>query len=419
MGTAGEQLVSPDTGVTPGSSEANATEPGRSKLRPDLRGMSYASGQAAVRPSGDSTTGAPDVGAPDPIADQVPEGVDLQALRLGFTLPRGKVLQGNWQSEVRTSTDSRVTLEVTPTQLRVWCSPGIHIDALWPVQNMTLGGATYDFRTASTSVNARLVRGLGEGFIDATATARQSVTDLITGGLRGTAAARPGYNPMTDPNIMATLNAIASNFTSLPTAVGGGASVTPNDMMRASAGATLALRDGFRREQGGAGVVAAPGGVFDVDVASDGSLGAIARGGDLAGGARAAQLRSVTISTDALQVTKDGAPVIQLKRVRVDRGGHVTVEDLELLGSARRASDIESALRLLGGMVYYGGRGAPPQLAANLAARNAQAEIVPGLTRQKVEEGLTAAVHKLLTDNANAVPGLNLAEVFAVQGTRH
>lgn len=410
MGTTSEQLTTPSSGVTQPSS-APASEAGRSPLRPDLRGMGYAGGLAAVRPG--QGPSEPDAGADDSVASRLPQGVDLQALRLGFTLPQGKVLQGSWQSEVRTSTDSRVTLEVTPTQLRVWCSPGIHIDALWPVQNMTLGGATYDFRTASTSVDVWLRRGLGEGFIDATDTARRSVTDLIAGGLRGTAAGRPGYNPLTDTDIMATLNAIASNFTSLPSAGGGG--VTTNDMLRASAGATLALRDGFRQDQGGAGVEAAQGAIFNVSVAGDGSLGAIARGGDAAASARAAQIRSVSISSDSLNVTKGGQAVIKLKRVRVDRGGQVSVEDLELLGSARRASDIESALRLLGGMLYYGAQGAPDQLAVNLAARHAQAEIVPGLTRSMVEEGLTAAVHKLLTENANAVPGLNLAEIFDVR----
>lgn len=412
MGNGAGQLVSPDRSAqAPRTSTPAETPRAGLRQRADLQSMGYADGQAAMRPAGGGT---PDAGADDAIRDQVPSGVDLQALRLSFTLPKGKVLQGNWQSETRTSSASRVTLEVTPTQLRVWCNPGIHIDAQWPVQNMTLGGATYDFRTASTGVSVWLVRGLGEGFVDCTGTARESVTSLIAGGLRGTAASRPGYDPMGDPNIMGTLNAIASNFSSLPSS-GEGGGVTTDDMLQASAGATIALKDGFSRAEDGSGVVAAPGATFDITVAGDGSLGAIARGGNLAGGARAAAIQSVSIATDGLKITKDGEDVIGLRRVRVDRGGVVTAEDLELLGKARRAADTESALRLLGGLLYYRAQGAPPGLAVNLAARHADAEIVPGLSRAKVERALTAAVHTLLTENANAVPGLNLAEIFGVR----
>lgn len=413
MGTSGEQVVSSAQGTR--AQRAPAAESTSSPQRSGLRSVGYAEGQAALRPAppgGTPTAG--DAGAEGAIRDHVPGEVDLRALRLSFTLPKGKVLQGNWQAETRTSQDSRVTLEVTPTSLRMWCSPGIHIDALWPVQNMTLGGATYDFRTASTSVDVWLVRGLGEGFVDQTGTARSSVTSLITGGLRGTAAARPGYDPLGDRDIMGTLNAIASNFASLPSA-GGAGGVTTDDMLRASAGATVALRNGISQVHDGAGVEAQAGVPFDITVSGDGSLGAIARGGDLAGSARAAAIRSVSIATEGLVITKDGEPVIRLKRVRVDRGGAVTAEDLELLGRAQRAADTESALRLLGGLLYYGAQGAPPALATNLAARNAQAEIVPGLTRAKVEQGLTAAVHQFLTENANAVPGLNLAEILGVR----
>jgi hypothetical protein len=259
------------------------------------------------------------------------------------------------------------------------------------------------------------VRGLGEGFVDARGSARDSISGLITTGLANTPAARRGYNPMTDPNIMGTLQAIANNFTSLPAASGGASGVGPDEMQRISAGATIALRDGFTEEQDGGGVVVAKGGVFDITVAADGSLGDVTRaGGELASSVRAARLRSVSMRTDAVTLTKDGEPVIKLNRFRVDRGGLVTVEDLELLGRARRAADTESALKLLVGMVAYGGRGAPPEMAARLAARDAEAQIVPGLTRRKVEETLTAAVAKLLTENATVVPGLNLAEALDV-----
>jgi hypothetical protein len=100
--------------------------------------------------------------------------------------------------------------------------------------------------------------------------------------------------------------------------------------------------------------------------------------------------------------------------VRIDRGGTVEAEKLRLKGSLEEAADMESLVRVLAGAVSFAGQGVPAETALRLAASspNAKAELVPGLTRMKLESILTEGIQQLVRDNAGAIPGIDLQRIL-------
>ncbi len=357
---------------------------------------------------GDPTTKGP------ALLGQLPGDVEVREIGLSFTLPRGKNLSRTWSRELRTQLESRVGLRIAPDRLMLRCDPPIVIDALWPAKNMLFGGADVRFEDARIEAWISAVDGPGEGLVDFTEKAKAEIVALIAAGLAGTKMARPGYDLLADEAALATLEAIADNFRKAPSS--GSSDVSIGDFDDPAAEATFVLRVPFVHEQNGTGISVPAGGALHVRIAGTGNLACIAASGSTAARVRAANLQSITITSDVLTILHGGSPVVELCCIRIDRGGAVTLSRMRLRGSLEEVSGLESLVRVVAGAVRFAGREVPLDAGIPLAAAapESQAEIVPGLVRAKIEAALADGVRRLVHEHAEAVPGLDLRDVLAV-----
>ena len=148
------------------------------------------------------------------------------------------MLDHNGDRDIQTRDATTVRISVTAGALRISASPSIYIDASYPANNMLLYGASYDFASGGVSVDVSIDQD-GWGFLNYMPETRAAITALIQHGVAGTPAATHGYNPMTDPNLMHTLQALAAPFTSLPAAPGAAAGVGTAELASVSAGGTF------------------------------------------------------------------------------------------------------------------------------------------------------------------------------------
>lgn len=344
------------------------------------------------------------------IGEKLPAEVELREIALSFKLPKGKNLSRTWTREMRTEVESAVTLRVSADRLSVRCAPPLLIDALWPAKNMVFSGATLQFAGAQLELLLVPVSGAAEGLVDFTAEAANQIIALLRAGLTGSAMAAAGYNPFIDAAVLETLSAIAAKFQRQPAS--GTTDVTTADLGDVSAEATISLRAAFAHAEDGSGVSLPAGAVLRVLVTGAGNLAQIASVEAPADRLRAANIQSVTITSEALSVVHNSSAVAELRRVRVDRGGRVTIERMALRGGAEQAADLESLVRVIASAVSLARRGVPEETGLLVAASSpgAEAQIVPGLTRGVIESALTKGVQKLLRENAAALPGINLLE---------
>ena len=345
---------------------------------------------------------------------QLPPVVELRDIGLSFTLPRGKNLSRTWVRELRTELASRVRLRIAEDRLTLRCDPPIVVDALWPGKNMLFGGADVRFADARIEAWVSPIDGPGEGLLDFTEEAKKQIVELIATGLRGTKMASPGYDPMQDETALATLEAIADNFRKAPSS--GSSDVSIADLGDPAAEATLALREPFVHEEGGTGLSVAPGGAIHVQIKGSGNLATIAAGTSNAERVRAANLQSITITSEALTVIHGGSPLVELLGIRVDRGGCVTLARMRLRGTLEEVSGLESLVRVVAGAVRFAGCDVPLDAGLALAVADpaAEAAVVPGLVKGKIEEVLADGVRRLVHEHAEVIPGLDLRDVLAV-----
>lgn len=407
------------TRPAPAASTAQASQPAagsgqRETLQSGLRQASYEDGAAMLAPP--PSTAAAAQGAPNAAAvgDQLPSNVDLRSARVSFTMPAKKKLAGSFAYSANTQHATTVTLSVSRGELRVSTSPSLFFDVQWPGQNMRFSSAGINFATGQPFANFHLAGGLGSGFIDVSERGATEVRSMITQAIAGTAMARPGYDPLSDRDLIGTMNRIKSNFDQLPTA--GGNQVGTQDLTSPTIGATLAMKTPYFQEADGAGLKIPAGGVFDVSIQGNASLARLLQAGNPQAAAMAAGIQSVSVSSEAIELVRNGKPIAKLQSLRVNRGGQVTLERFELLGGLGAGAGVETLLRLLVGVAAMAERGVPPELGARatVASGRAEPELVRGVSRQMIEDGLSTAVRNLLRDNRGAVPGLDLALVFGV-----
>ena len=401
----GAALLSPQTSApvqrkdAPGAKPAAGTEP--------AAGTKDAHGAAAA-PLADGET----------VDSQVPPQVSLQNLSVSFTLPAGKTLAGSWTHEVRTSAPTQVTLSVGRDGVELSANPGIFIDAQWPAQNMRVLGAGRRFGQGQTWANVFTVSGMGEGFIDLTGRASTEITKLIDQGIAGTKMAEKGYDPFNDQQVMQTLGAIKANFESLPDAGGGGRAVGAAELTRPSLAATLKMKGAFNQESGGAGVRIPAGGEFTANIIGAGNLAALLAARTPGQAAQAVPISAIHLNSEAIDLTKGGDPIAKLQSIDIARGGQVTLGRFTLLGSGQTAAGFETLFRALVAVVGAAAQGAPPELGVAVAAQRGDLEpqFVQGISKKLIEDGLTAAVRKLVTENRNAIPGVDLAAALGIGG---
>lgn len=408
--------------------EEGASAAAGTAIRGELRSGSFSEGEARLAPppgpppapSGSAgavqrRAAAQPVQRDESIAERMPDNVDLRSARVSFTLPAHRKLAGSMLYDATTRYATQVTLSVSPDSLRISTSPVLPFDVQFPAANMDFHGAGVRFN--SGQAYADFFKS-GVGF-DVTATGRETVVGLISAAIAGTPMARPGYNPLADGDLMATLMRVKSNFDALPEARGaGGAGVGASEVSRPTIGATLAMRTPFFQEEDGAGLRIPAGGQFDVTISGTGNLATILAAGDAQGAAMAAGIRDVSVRSEAIELIHDGEAIARLLGLRVAPGGAVTLEQFQMLGGLGAGAGFEALIRLIGGGIAMAERGVPLEAGIEITARSggAEPELVRGVSRSMIERGLTTAVQKLLRENRNAVPGIDLGLVFGVGG---
>ncbi|MCA9516453.1 MAG: hypothetical protein KC635_16045 [Myxococcales bacterium] len=398
-------------------------------LHGDLRGATYDEAVQMLAPGGAQTTeqrggagaqaqerGGAGAGPAASVDESTPSQVRLENLSVSGRIPAGKTLQGSWQYSIRTMYATTVTISVSRNELRVTTSPTLDIDAQWPAQNMSIWSAGVNFGTGAPFANVHLIRGLGEGFIDMTDRARGSITGMLSGAIAGTAMARPGYDPFSDRDIMGTLARIKTNFENLPDAGGGGGDVTAADASVTALSATLRMQAPFAQMQDGVGVSIPSGAAITANAQGAANLPRLQGARSAGEAAQAATIQSLGLSSDGITLEKDGKPIARLESLTLHRGGQVTLDRFTLLGSGATAAGFESLIRLIAAAAGAAQHGAPPELGVGIAAQRGDLDpqFVRGLSKSMVEEGLTKAARDMVTQNRNAIPGVDLAAALGM-----
>ncbi|HRD64061.1 MAG TPA: hypothetical protein PL137_24390, partial [Nocardioides sp.] len=191
---------------------------------------------------------------------------------------------------------------------------------------------------------------------------------------------------------------------------GSGNQVGAGDLTSPTIGASLGMKSPFLQEADGAGLEIPAGGTLDVSIAGNANLARLLQAGNPQAAAMAANIQHIAVNSDAITLKHKGKPIAKLLSLRVLRGGQVTLDRFEMLGGLGAGAGFESLLRIIVGTIALAERGVPPQLGAQVTvgSGNAEPELVRGVSRQMIEQGLSSAVQKLLRDNRNAVPGLDL-----------
>jgi hypothetical protein len=364
-------------------------------------------GRCVIQRDGGSDPGASGQGSapatsPDPApaspaapgvtpATALPSGVDLKGASLSFDLPGDKALSSSTKVDVVTTDSTTVTLAVTASSLQVSFSPPILIKPLL-LQNMQWSGLNYNFATASTSV------ALTGGMTSPESQARQTISESFLQLISGTPLAAPGYNPINDADLAGTLRQIKTNFDKTPSK--GGEGVKAADVTNLVVAADVGL-----------GAPIASGGLI---ISKGVHIAAKVRGSAASLGETGPIVDSLTISGDSIIVQSDGVDVAQIHDLTVARGGAVTLGNVTLLGPAKELAQSEEGIKLLLliGLLSQGSYNDRPALAS--IDPDVRAEIVPGLTRLKIQDALTKAVRSLVVQNADAIPGYDLSTVFGV-----
>jgi hypothetical protein len=357
------------------------------------------------------------------VEGKAPDSIDVQAVRASLMIPARHLAGGYWDGySVKTTQPTQLGVEVTHTGVRVWVSPGMFIDADWPLQDCELYGANMQFGSAAPHVDVNDVGGLGSGMISVAGRVRNKVSGMLTKAVGHTKPFTGKYDPMQDQDLQGTLNSVLAGFEEM-FAEGGGdkkgkdaeAPVKPEEMTRVSAGATVAARAPQLFAQGGSGLSIEGGAPISIDVDGAGNvkqLADAAKTGDPQREANAANVQSVHVSSQGLIVQVKGKPVARIEEITLSRGGKITIDRMEPLGKLKDAELTESGLSLLAALVALHGGSSSTNDLYNNAQHPA---VVDGVSRGMIEKEFTDMVHKLILDYRGIVPGLDLATSLGIQ----
>jgi len=347
------------------------------------------------------------------IERELPEGVELKAVRGSVSIPAGRRLMGDWKATIDTEHATQLGAEVSESGIRVWMSPALHVNATWPLRDAVIRGAGVRF--AEGRPYADVGDGGGYGMIPAAGTVESTIVEKLEQAIAGTPLAEPGYVFTRDTDLQGTLDSVLRNVGSMfgdGAGQGGEGGVSARDLGRVSAGGTVAMRAGGSFMQNGAGIEVAPGAELSVTVQGGGNVQSMMDAGSLGGAVQAANVQSISISASGLTVKSGGEPVAEVTRMTIHPGGEVTIDSMRLLGKAAEYRGAEQGLSLLVGLLALAARDGD---ALNGAMRNAQEPaIVDGLARSQMEREFSQAVRAMILEYRGAVPGVDLAQVLGV-----
>jgi hypothetical protein len=353
------------------------------------------------------------------IEQGLPEQLDVQAVRATMMIPGDRKLAGGLFHgySIKTSSPTQVNAEVTRTGLKVWLSPGMYLDANWPLRDCTLEGASLQF--GSNAPHVDITDGGGLGAIPIRGWVTSKITGVIHGALGGTKLVQPDYDPMRDTDLQGTLDRVMQGFVdtfsehddTAKKKAPGKSPVGPEEMTRVSAGATVAVRGGAVFAEGGSGISIAANAPIDIAVDGAGSIADLTAGHDAHGVASGANVQAVRLDTEGLEVMVKGKPVARLESMRLARGGVITVERMTPLGKLAKAEAAEAGISGLLTLLAL----ASHDPAANDLYRNTEhPQIVDGVSRKMIEKEFTETIHKLILQYRNAVPGVDLAAALGI-----
>lgn len=344
----------------------------------------------------------------------LPEGVDVESVSGSFTIPAGLELTGNWQASVSTRNPTHVSVEVTKTGVHVRPSPGLFVDAFWPLQNASIRSAGVQFGRGRAYANVTDQSGLGEGFISITDRVEEKITTMLDQAIAGTPLARPGYVPTEDADLGGTLQRVMSGFSNMFKSGGsnqGGKGVTARQMSSVGLGATLTTAGGDFTKNG-TGLQVEAGAPISLSASGTANVQDLVDAGTPASAAETANIQSISISSGGLTVMSKGKPIASIEHLTVHRGGRVTIDRMQLLGEAANAQRTEAGLSLLIGLLA-GQAGSGEAMAGALNNAN-NPQIVGGVSRAMMEREFTSTVQTMVLQYRGAVPGIDLATVLGI-----
>lgn len=335
-------------------------------------------------------------GGPNACGPDLGDDLALTSVGLSFSLPAETALTSDWQ-QLQTTSATRVALNVSATGLTVSFSPPLEADMQWPVSNVEWSGLRYDFATASVSrvdaTNSQMLIPLFQGNVVS------AVTAFVLAAVRGTPLARPGYNPLTDCDVMGTLAAVQASIAAQGT-TGSGGDLSPRNVtdfaVSASVSATQRIEAGT-----GDGQMALDGGARLSLRAELGGNGATIASGP-------PSVRALYLDSTGLVLSSRGSPVASIRSLRVARGGDVDVTSFEPLGTLAEVGAGESLLRLFGALIALE---SGDRRALNTSLNP---DLTNGVAEARMERALSDAVRGLVREHHDAVPGLDLRTVLGV-----
>lgn len=347
------------------------------------------------------------------IERELPEGVELKSVRGSVSIPAGRRLMGDWKATIDTEHATDLGVEVSTSGIRVWLSPPLHVNATWPLRDSAIRNAGVRF--AEGQPYADVVDGGGYGAIPSAGSVRSTIVDKLSQAIAGTPLAEPGYVFTRDTDLSGTLDSVMRNLGSMfgdGGEQGGDNGVSAGDLGRVSAGGTVAMRAGASFMQNGAGIEVAPGAELSVGVQGGGNVQSMMDAGSLGGAVQAANVQSISISARGLTVKSGGKPVADIQNMTILPGGQVSIERMQLLGTAAELRTAEQGASLLFGLLALAARDGR---ALQGALDNAQdPAVVDGMARSQMEREFTEAVRAMILEYRGAVPGVDLAQVLGV-----
>ncbi|MEZ4368486.1 MAG: hypothetical protein R2939_19735 [Kofleriaceae bacterium] len=126
-----------------------------------------------------------------------PEAIELRAVRASVQLPANRTLKDSFKVTIKTTQPTTLGVEITPTGMSVYFSPGLFVDVVWPMENSKIHGLKLDFATGKVSAQVR--EGGGWGVFDTAESVASEITGLLQTAINGTPIGTAGYIQSPDP----------------------------------------------------------------------------------------------------------------------------------------------------------------------------------------------------------------------------
>jgi hypothetical protein len=239
----------------------------------------------------------------------------------------------------------------------------------------------------------------GTGVIDQTATARDEIRNTLRDVLAGTPLATRGYDPLHDPDIVGTAQAIARNWQRRPADPSSHGSAS--DLHNISGALTVSATSQVDVPAGPATVRVQGGAPITIAVHGSGSAADLARASGPQATVDAVGFESATVTSQGIVILSDGQPAVRLTEVILHAGGRVEVTRFELMGTPRDLSAVESFIGLLFGAMQFHEVGVSDRAALELAHARGDdhARFIPGLSRQMLENGISGALQQMVNQH--------------------